>query len=147
MKTPTRLEAAQAAETLNLPMAVTSILNDQVPTVLKNFISSPVIFSLSNSEQEAYNLGNILPLWSTANGNVIYAYDHSKCDYFSFYLDGGVKARFSSWEDLIVENIARIIDILWDEQTQDEIAQELKEILSDFEISDVNKLLSKALED
>ncbi|MBU2706331.1 hypothetical protein KCM76_10055 [Zooshikella marina] len=136
----TRENALNIAKNLSLPNVVLDIMDDKVPDSLIDYFSTPMVFDLSGEEQEEYGFGKILPLWSSANGDVIFAYDFMRNDYFSFVWDGDIKARFSTWNDLLKETVSRVMDIVWDDQTEDEVLEVLKEVFDGFEVDDMDSI-------
>lgn len=137
MNALTRQEALKIGKTLNLPDVVFDIIQDNLPDELVDYFSSPVFFDLSGLEQDEYGFGKILPLWANANGNIIFAYDFYNNDYFSFFWDGNVKKRFDNWDDLIKETVAWVMEIIWDDQSENEVLDTLKEIFSRFNVRDI----------
>lgn len=137
MNALTRQEALKIGKALNLPDVVFDIIQDNLPDELVDYFSSPVFFDLSGLEQDEYGFGKILPLWASANGNVIFAYDFYNNDYFSFFWDGDVKKRFDNWDDLIKETVSWVMEIIWDDQSENEVLDTLKEIFSRFNVRDI----------
>lgn len=137
MNALTRQEALKIGKALNLPDVVFDIIQDNLPDELVDYFSSPVFFDLSGLEQDEYGFGKILPLWANANGNVIFAYDFYNNDYFSFFWDGDVKKRFDNWDDLIKETVSWVMEIIWDDQSENEVLDTLKEIFSRFNVRDI----------
>ncbi|RJG36470.1 hypothetical protein [Motilimonas pumila] len=145
MNAMSKEEAIVVTRSLNLPDVVFKIIDDKVPDKLVNYFSTPMVFDLTSKEQAEYGFGKILPLWSTSNGDIVFAYDFFKDDYFSFNWSGDVMKRFPSWNELISDSISRVMEITWDEQSEDEIFQLLTDIFTPFEIKDINSIFQKIL--
>lgn len=145
MNNLSRKDAVALGNSLNFPEVVLDIIGGEVPDSLLDYFSTPMVFDLSEEEQSEYGFGRILPLWSSPNGDVIFAYDLSNNDYFSFLWSGGVKARFSSWDDLLKENVSRVTEVVWDDQTEIEVLEVIKEIFDDFGVVDIEGVFKSVL--
>ena len=146
MNALSREDAVNLGKSINLPDLVLCIVEDKIPNSIINYFSTPIIFELNSEEQKEYGFGKVLPLWSSTNGDIIFAYDFSSEDYFSFTWDGDVKARFATWDDLIKENVSRVMDIIWDDQSEGEVLDALKEIFDRFEIENIDALFLSILD-
>ena len=145
MNALSREDAVVLGKELNLPNVVLNIIEDKVPVSLLDYFSTPMVFDLTDVEQEEYGFGKILPLWSSSNGDVTFAYAFSSKDYFSFVWDGDVKARFEDWDDVLKEVVSRVVDIIWDDQSESEVLEALREMFDCFGVDDMDALFQSII--
>ena len=76
------------------------VIEGKLDSPLDIYFGCPTLYYLNEEEQEAYELGDILPLWENAGGYMQYAYDINKQDYIGFDIEDGEVSRYS-WDELI----------------------------------------------
>ena len=145
MKFLTQKRAIELIDDLQFPKVICDIINERTSGELHmtGCFSSPALYAMTKEEQEAFKLGEILPLWSPGSGSLVYAYDMLAKDYISFYLDAdGIHKRYS-WEELIKENISNVLDVIWDEFDEQEIVDEVKKVFSGFKVKNIEALIKE----
>ncbi|MCL9783927.1 hypothetical protein M9194_21130 [Vibrio sp. S4M6] len=138
----TKDKAIVVAKGLNLPDIVVDIIAGNIPSSLVNYFSAPMYYDLTLDEQNAYGFESVLPLWADTNGNLIFSYDKLNDDYFCFYWDGTIESRYSTWNDLMKDTMSLVIENIWEEQSEDEVLNEVKFIFNRFEVGNIDDVFN-----
>jgi len=117
------------------------VIDGKLGYPLSIYFGCPTLYYLNDEEQEAYNLGDILPIWEDAGGYMQYAYDIDKKDYITFDIEDGDVSRRYSWDELIKSVIDTLIEHEYDEhENLEETIAAVKLLLADLNIENFNKL-------
>jgi hypothetical protein len=105
-----------------------------------------MIYDLSQTEQEAYGFGQVLPLCANGNGNLVYAFNSRNGDFFSFNWEGDILARFA-WDELVKEMVEQVLEVLCDDEPEEEVLAEIRAVFADFEVPNIDDLVGQWLQD
>ncbi|MCO7223215.1 hypothetical protein [Pleionea sp. CnH1-48] len=106
-------EAVQKVKSLKLPPIICDILLEKTKDPVDIYFTCPNTYLLSDEEQLAYELGKVIPLFSTCGGGVV-AYSVKNKSYLTFYLDGGVAKSNMTWNDMLIDWFEVIIEEYWE---------------------------------
>jgi hypothetical protein len=112
-----------------------------------HFSCSPMYY-LTGDEQKAYELGDVIPLWVSYSGDINFAYDIQKNDYFLFYLDDGKVERRYSWSLLLKQTVESVMEYEFDsDNDQADAVNKVKFIFSCLKPNNLDELIKEILQD
>lgn len=140
----TREKAKELIRELKFSEFFIKVIDEKLDSPLDIYFGCPTLYYLNGEEQEAYKLGDIIPLWEDAGGYTQYAYDINKKDYIAFDIeDGDVTSRYT-WEELIKSVIDTLIEHEYDEyENIEKTIMAVKELLVDLNIKNFEKLAAE----
>ena len=140
MNSLTRERAKELIRELRIPSFFLNVIDEKVSPPLDMYFGCPTLYYLNSEEQEAYHLGDILPLWEDGGGYMQYAYDIENRDYIAFDIEGGEPSRYS-WDELVRSVIDTLIEHEFEEQENLEyVLAEIRVLLKDLDIKNFNKI-------
>ena len=132
---------------LGLPAFFIDVINEKVVDPIDLHFACSPLYYLSAEEQEAYNLGDIIPLWSSYDGDINYAYDIKKDDFFLFYLEDGKVERRYNWQQLIKEKIETAMEHEFDSDIEvSDSIEKVKIIFSGLKLNNLDDLIKNIQE-
>ena len=136
-----REKAKELIRELKFSNFFVDVIDGKLNSPLDIYFGCPTLYYLNDEEQEAYNLGDILPLWEDAGGYMQYAYDINEKDYIVFDIeDGDVESRYT-WGELVKSVIDTLIEHEYDEhENLEKTIMAIKMLLQDLNISNFDKL-------
>ena len=97
----TREKAVEQILKEGLPEFFIEVINGKLEYPIDMYFTCSPLYFLNSVEQNAYQLGDVIPLWASFSGDINYAFDIKEKDFILFYLDDGkIECRYS-WEQLI----------------------------------------------
>lgn len=116
------------------------VIDGKLDSPLDIYFGCPTLYYLNEEEQEAYKLGDILPLWEDAGGYMQYAYDINKQDYIGFDIEDGEVSRYT-WDELVSSVIDTLIEHEYDEhENLKKTILAVKELLADLDITNFDEI-------
>ncbi|EKE69449.1 hypothetical protein [Gallaecimonas xiamenensis] len=136
-----REKAKELIQEIGFSKFFIDVIDGRLDSPISIYFGCPTLYYLSDEEQAAYNLGDILPLWEDAGGYMQYAYDIERKDYIIFDIeDGDVSSRYT-WDELIKSVIDTLIEHEYDEhENLEETISAVKFLLADLNIGNFDKL-------
>lgn len=118
------------------------VIEEKLDSPLDIYFGCPTLYYLNEKEQEAYELGDILPLWEDTGGYMQYAYDINEQDYIGFDIEDGEVSRYS-WDELIRSIIDTLIEheYEYDEhESLEKVIMAVKEQLIDLNVENFDEI-------
>ena len=136
-----REKAKELIRELKFSRFFIDVIDGKLNSPLDIYFGSPTLYCLNNEEQEAYKLGDIIPLWEDTGGYMQYAYDVNARDYITFDIeDGDIVGRYT-WDQLVKDVIDNLIEHQYDEyEDLEKTLQVIKTQLADLDIKNFDAL-------
>lgn len=143
----TRESASKLISELGLPAFFIDVINEKVADPIDLHFACSPLYYLSAEEQNAYDLGDVIPLWASYDGDINYAYDIKKEDFILFYLEGGKVERRYDWQQLIKEKVETAMEHEFDSDVEVSYAiEKVKMIFSRLKLNDLDELIKNSQE-
>lgn len=143
----TRDKASTLVSELGLPAFFIDVINEKVgDPIALHFACSPLYY-LSAEEQKAYELGDVIPLWASYDGDINYVYDIKNDDFILFYLEDGKVERRYNWQQLIKEQVEAAMEYEFDSDVEASNAiEKIKIVFSGLKLNDLDELIKNVQE-
>lgn len=143
-----REKAKELIRELKFPKFFVDVIDGKLNSPLDIYFGCSTLYYLNNEEQEAYRLGNILPLWEGAGGYMQYAYDVNRKDFFTFDIEDGEVSNRYTWDELIKSVIDTLIEHEHDEyENLEKAIMTVKVLLKDLNLKNFDKLAANIQSD
>ncbi len=111
----TKEKAVNLIGECDLPSFFVDVIYQKLKHPLDIHFSCPDLYYMTGEEQAAFNLGDIIPLWSSHSGYSNYAYDMVNKDFITFDIESGEITERYSWDHLMKKVIDLMIEFEFDE--------------------------------
>lgn len=139
-----REKAKELIRELKFSEFFVDVIDGKLESPLDIYFGCPTLYYLNEEEQEAYKLGEILPLWEDAGGYMQHAYDVNNKDYITFDIEDGDVAERYTWDELIKSVIDTLIEHEYDEhENLENTIMAVKGLLANLNIKNFDKLAAE----
>ena len=140
----TKEKASNLISVYDLPKFFVDVIYQKLKHPLDLHFSCPDLYYMTGEEQAAFNLGDIIPLWSSHSGYLNYAYDMTNKDFITFDIEDGEITERYSWNQLMKEVIDSMVEFEFDENENiDTAITAVKDQLRDLRISNYDSIIDE----
>ena len=144
----TREKASKLVLELGLPKFFIDVINEKVADPVDLHFACSPLYYLTEDEQKAYELGDVIPLWASYDGDINYAYDIQEKDFILFFLEDGKVERRYNWDQLMKEKVETSMEHEFDSDVEIvDTIEKIKMIFSGLNLNNLDMLIEQVQED
>ena len=144
----TREKASKLILEIGLPDFFIDVINENVTDPVDLHFACSPLYYLSEGEQKAYEFGDIIPLWASYSGDINFAYDIHKKDYFLFFLEEGEIEQRYNWDQLMKQAVETAMEHEFDADIDNADAiKKVKLIFSGLKLNKLDTIIKEVQDD